>query len=67
MISEREMWLAARAMIQRYGSNAGIEAAERADEHLEKRHLELAAAWQRIMKAIERLQAGKPDPGESVQ
>jgi hypothetical protein len=30
------IWLAAKAMIQRYGSNAGIEAAEPADEHLEK-------------------------------
>jgi hypothetical protein len=35
-MSDRDVWLAAKAMIQRYGSNAGIEAAERADEHLEK-------------------------------
>jgi hypothetical protein len=53
-------------MIQRYGSNAGIEAAEHADEHLEKGHLELSATWQRIMTAIEKLQAEKPEPGETV-
>jgi hypothetical protein len=67
MLSEREIWLAARAMIQRYGSNAGIEAAERADEHLEKGQFELSATWQRIMAAIEKLQAEKPAPGETVQ
>jgi hypothetical protein len=46
MVSDRDIWLAARAMIQRYGSNAGIEAAERADEHLEKGDLVGSAAWQ---------------------
>jgi hypothetical protein len=48
MITDRDIWLAARAMIQRYGRNVGIEAGERADEHLEKGHLELSATWQRI-------------------
>jgi hypothetical protein len=67
MISDRDIWLAAKAMIQRYGSNAGIEAAERADEHLEKGFADLSAIWQRIMSAIEKLQAEKPEPGERVQ
>jgi hypothetical protein len=34
---------------------------------LEKGHSELSATWQRIMTAIEKLQAGKPEPGEIVQ
>jgi hypothetical protein len=67
MISDRDISLAAKAMIQRYGSNAGIEAAERADEHLEKGNLDVSATWQRIMTAIEKLQAEKPEPGETVQ
>ena len=67
MISDRDIWLAAKAMIQRYGSNAGIEAAERADQHLEKGHSELSATWQRIMTATEELQSKKPGPGETVQ
>jgi hypothetical protein len=46
MTSERDIWLSARAMIQRYGSNAGIELAERADELLEKGDTEGSAAWQ---------------------
>jgi hypothetical protein len=36
-------------------------------EHLEKGHPELSATWQRIMTAIEKLQADKPEPGETVQ
>jgi hypothetical protein len=67
MLSDRDIWLAARAMIQRYGSNAGIEAAERADEHLESGNLDLSAIWERIMTAIEKLQSKKPGPGETVQ
>jgi hypothetical protein len=31
MISDRDIWLSAKAMIDRYGSDAGIEAARRAD------------------------------------
>jgi hypothetical protein len=42
-----------------------MEAAERADEHLEKGHPDLSATWQRIMMA--KLQAAKPEPGETVQ
>jgi hypothetical protein len=67
MLSDRDIWLAARAMTQRYGSNAGMEAAERADEHFENGHLELSATWQRIMTAIEKLQSKNPGPGETVQ
>jgi hypothetical protein len=67
MLPDRDIWLAAKAMIQRYGNNAGIEAAERADEHLGKGHLELSATWQRIVTAIKKLQAEKPEPGETVQ
>jgi hypothetical protein len=50
-------------MIQRYGGNACIEAAERADEHLESGNVDLSAIWQRIMTAIEKLHAEKPEPG----
>jgi hypothetical protein len=34
---------------------------------LEKGHPEFSATWQRIMTAIEKLQAEKPAPGETVQ
>jgi hypothetical protein len=67
MISDREIWMAAKAMIARYGSNAGLEAAERADEQLEQGDHEGSATWQRILAAIEKLQAEKPEPGERAQ
>jgi hypothetical protein len=54
-------------MIQRYGSNAGMEAAERADELLGKGEREVSRDWVRILAAIETLQAEKPGPGETVQ
>lgn len=65
--SEREVWLAARAMTQRYGSNAVREAEERATDALERGDPVGSTTWQRISAAIEHLQAAKPAPGERVQ
>jgi hypothetical protein len=45
-------------------SNAGIEATERRGRELGEGNLEVSATWQRIMAAIEKLQAEKPEPGE---
>jgi hypothetical protein len=67
MISERDIWLAANVMVDRYGSNAGLEAAERAEELLEKGDPEGSAVWQNVLAAIENLQAEKQAPGETVQ
>jgi hypothetical protein len=53
-------------MIQRCGCNAGMEAAERADEHLEKGDPDGCSTWQRIMAAIEKLQSAEPGPGATV-
>jgi hypothetical protein len=57
MITERDIWLAAKAMIDRYGNNAGIEAARRADELLEEG--DGYAIWKQIIAAIDKLQAEK--------
>jgi hypothetical protein len=65
--SERDIWLAARAMTRRYGSNAAREAEERATDARERGDPEGSTSWQRIMTAIERLQAEKPGPGDTVQ
>jgi hypothetical protein len=67
VIGERDIWLAAGSIIKCYGNVARIEAAERADEALERGDLEGSAVWQRIMAAIEKLQARRPGPGERVQ
>jgi hypothetical protein len=65
--SERDIWLAARAMTRRYGSNAAREAEERAIDALERGDPDGSTSWQRILTAIEKLQAEKPAPGETVQ
>jgi hypothetical protein len=46
--------------VQRYGDDAMLEAARRADQLLD----EGAETWHRILNAIERLQAPKPAEGE---
>jgi hypothetical protein len=66
MISEQDIWMAAKAFIRRHGRNAGMETAARADEHLEHGDAEGSALWKRILAAIEKLQAEKPEPGEKV-
>ena len=67
VIFKRDIWLSAKAMIDDHGTSAGLEAAARADDLLEKGDLKGSAAWLRILLAIERLQAEKPAPGEQVQ
>jgi hypothetical protein len=55
--------MAARAMIQRCGTNAAMEA----DKATNKGDMKTSRIWFRIMQAIEMLQSEKPEPGETVQ
>ena len=66
MIPDPEIWRAALLMVKRYGDDAMIEAAARADELQEDGDYTGAADWQRILDAIERLQAKTPAEGEKV-
>ena len=59
---DRSAWL----VIRRHGRDAAFQAAVRADQLLTEGDVEGAAVWQRIVKAIERLQAQKPGEGEKV-
>ena len=61
MISDREIWQAASAMVKRYGEDAATEAAMRADELLAEDDLEGCAVWKRIMRAAEELLAMEPE------
>ena len=60
MISDREIWQAANAMIKRYGDDAATEAESRADELLVEGDAEGYAIWRRIMKAVEELSGMEP-------
>ncbi len=64
MISDREIWQAAGAMIKRYGEDAATEAAKRADEMLAEGDTDGCAIWRRIMQAVEGL--SEMEPGGKV-
>jgi hypothetical protein len=66
MIPEIEIWRAAMAMVRRYGADAMLEAAARADQFFEEGDWQSAAIWHRVLDAIERLQAQKPAQGEAT-
>ncbi len=60
MISDREIWQAAGAMVKRYGEDAAREAEFRADQLLVEGDAEGYAIWRRIMEAVEGLSAMEP-------
>jgi hypothetical protein len=66
MIPDRYIWAAAAAIVKRFGDDAMIEAAQKADQLLDEGHMERAAMWHRILNAIEPLQAKAQAEGEKV-
>jgi triphosphoribosyl-dephospho-CoA synthetase len=66
MIDDRDVWQAAVLIVKRYGDDAMLEAAARADKLLEDGDSLGAETWHRILNAIERLQAKAPAEGEKV-
>ena len=61
MISDREVWRAAAAMVKRYGDSAEIEAAVRAGDHLAAGATQSQAVWLLICRAITALQKVTPN------
>jgi hypothetical protein len=57
MMTDRDIYASANLMIRRFGEDAKIEAAKRADELVEAGDLDGQAVWKRIIKAIEELQS----------
>ena len=66
MISDLDIWRSAQVMVERFGENAPLEAAKRADELLGQGDMDGSRVWQRIMKAAEDLLRDKPEQGQSV-
>jgi hypothetical protein len=66
VIPDRDVWQAALLMVKRYGDDAMLEAAERADQLLDEGDMAGAETWHRILIAIERLQAKALAEGEKV-
>ena len=60
MISDREIWQTAGALVKRYGEVAATEAEFRADQLLVEGDAEGYAIWRRIMEAVQGLSAMQP-------
>jgi hypothetical protein len=67
MITDREIWGAADAMIRRCGTDTVGLAAMRAETFLELGDREAVLTWRRVATAIEKWQPDKPALGERVQ
>jgi hypothetical protein len=66
MISDLDIWRSALIMVKRYGDDAMLEAAARADQLQEEGDWQGALTWHHILDAIERLQAKVPAEGETT-
>ena len=53
-------------MVKRYGDDAMLEAAQRADQMLDEGDMAGAETWHRILNAIQRLQAKAPAEGDAI-
>ncbi len=65
MSGDPDIFRAAKLLIDQHGTEAGLRAAERADEMLERGHVDGAGVWRRILKAIEELGRSR-EPGEAL-
>jgi len=66
MIPDIDIWRSANVMVKRYGEDAALEAAKRADELLEAGDTGGCAVWKRIVAAVEHLRRSEPRPTEGV-
>ena len=65
MTSDLDTYRCAHLLIERYGDDAPIEAAMRADALMDAGDMDGRAMWLRIVKAIEELQSQeRPDDAE---
>jgi hypothetical protein len=58
---ERDIWASAKLLVEKYRDEAGEGAAGRTGELFRRGDLEGAAAWRRIISAIDMMQSMEPD------
>ncbi len=59
-MNDLDLWRAARLLVDRYGDDAGIEAAKRADALAARGDVEGKAVWLRILEAVKEVQNTEP-------
>ena len=67
MTSELDIFCSANILVKRYGEDAALEAAMRADAMLDRGDLDGCVAWKRIVRAVEEIQRAKPAPDDTTQ
>ncbi len=66
MTSEIDIYRTANVLVKRYGEDAALEAAQRADAMLEKGCLDGQRIWTRVLAAVKEIQRQEPRKGEVV-
>ena len=66
MVDDPDTWRAANLLLKRYGVDAAIRVAHRADELLADSDSDGYAIWKRILQAVGDLTRAKPVEGERV-
>ncbi len=66
MISDTDIYRGANLLIKKYGTDAPIQTAMRADAMLEAGDLDGYRVWKRILRAVGELQGTEPEPGVRV-
>ncbi|MDE1150484.1 MAG: hypothetical protein PW843_28380 [Azospirillaceae bacterium] len=62
-VSDRDVWAAAYALVKRFGAEAAVFAAMRADEWMAQGDMDQYLLSKRIMTAVDELLAQSPAPG----
>ncbi len=66
MIPDRDIWAAAKILIDHHGDDAAIVASQRQDELLDEGDVDGANIWKAIIKAVEELQRVSPGTDEKT-
>jgi hypothetical protein len=64
--ADTDIWRAAHLLLKRYGKDAPVVAAQRAEECLASRDAEGVLTWKRIVKAMLELLKDTPDEDERI-
>ncbi len=66
MTSDLDIYRTANVLIRQHGEDAALEAAQSADDMLEKGYLGGQRVWKRVLAAVKEIQRQEPREGKSV-
>ncbi len=66
MTSDPDIYRTASVLLREHGEDAALEAAQRADDMLEKGSLDGQRVWKRVLAAVKEIQRQELREGEAV-